>query len=451
MLRLTPMQAEPSHPNVIWILADQLRVQSLGCAGESQVCTPNIDNLARDGLWFDRAVAGAPWCSPFRGALLTGRYPHQNGVTATPGRLDPALPTITQPFREAGYHTAYIGKWHLAGSNHQVRVEPECRGGFDHWLGYENRNAQYDTTVHGDGAESGIRLEGYETDSLTDHLVTYLTSHVKATGGADGYQPFFATLSVQPPHDPYLAPDRFHRGRNPASVQFRPNVPNVPWVREQFASDLCGYHAMIENLDWNVGRLRSALRRLDIDRETILVFFSDHGDCLGAHAQQQKSSPWEESIRIPFIIGRAGGRHRIRTGRSNAVINHVDIAPTTLGLCGLPVPDWMAGFDYSGCCAPDPQGGEAEEPDSALLQQIPAKQMRHSVNRPWRGVVMRDGWKYVALPGQDWLLFNTQEDPFEMANYIFDRAYTAQHRRLHARLRRWLEETGDDFPLPPAP
>jgi len=432
-------------PNVIWILSDQLRAQALGISGDPNVCTPNIDNLARDGMWFRQAVAGAPWCCPFRGSLLTGQYPHQNGVTGTPGKLDPERPTITAPFRDAGYHTAYFGKWHLGGSNQMVRIPAGERGGFDHWLGYENRNAQYDTEVHGTGAEDGFRLEGYETDALTDLLINHLE------GRREDNQPFFAVLSVQPPHDPYIAPPEFHRDRNPASIQLRPNVPEVPWVRDRFRHDLCGYYAMVENLDWNVGRLRAALRRMDLDRETILIFFSDHGDCLGAHAQQQKSSPWEESIRIPFIVARAGGNHRISVGTTDAVLNHVDIAPTTLGLCGIPIPETMAGHDYSSHCRKGASPDPASEPDSAFLQQIPAKGMPHSVNRPWRGIVTRDGWKYVAQPGQDWLLFYNAEDRYEMANYVFDNAFRHQHRQLHRRLRRWIEETADHFDLPPEP
>jgi arylsulfatase A-like enzyme len=454
-----PRTADP-RPNVIWVLADQLRAQALGHRGDPNVCTPNLDNLARDGTRFDNAVSGAPWCTPFRGALLTSMYPHQNGVTRTPSALDPSQPTIAQPFRNAGYHTAYFGKWHLHGSNSDVYIPPTARGGFDHWVGYENRNAQYDTAVFGTGRETPTRLDGYETDALTDLLLDHLRGHVRgpATAG-DGTckgessgGPFFAVLSVQPPHDPYIAPPQFHRGRNPASIQFRPNVPDVPWVRDRFSVDLAGYYAMIENLDHNVGRLRAALRELDVDRETYIVFFADHGDCLGSHAQQQKSSPWEESIRIPFIVSRTGGHHRIRTGTTDAPLNHVDIAPTTLGLCGIDAPDWMVGHDYSNHChkdTPSPTSGGGGEPDSAFLQQIPAKQMHHSVNRPWRAIVTRDRWKYAVTPGHDWLLFNLADDPYEQANYIYDNAFADQRQRLHHRLTQWIEDTDDTFDMPP--
>lgn len=435
-------------PNVLWVFADQLRAQAMGYRGDPNVVTPNIDNLARDGMRFDCAVAGAPWCCPFRGALLTGQYPHRNGVIQTPGALDQGIPTVVEPFRAAGYHTAYVGKWHLHGSNNPVYIPPDARCGFDYWMGYENRNAQYDTTVFGSDDENGFRLDGYETDALTDILLNHIEGHVAKPAGEGDYQPFFGVLSVQPPHNPYIGPAGFHRGRNPASIQLRPNVPQVDWVRERAALDLAGYYAMIENLDWNIGRIRDKLRRLDVDRETWIIFFSDHGDCLGSHAQWHKSSPWEESIRIPFIIGRAGGDRRCSVGINDAVLNHVDIAPTTLGLCGLEAPATMVGFDYSANCHLGGKPDRAAEPTSAFLQQIPAKRHAHSVNRPWRAVVTRDRWKYACMPGHDWLLFNLNEDCYEQANYAFDEVYGRQLTEMQSLLRQWIDDTGDAFQCP---
>lgn len=447
------------RPNVIWIFGDQHRAQCLGYRGDPNVRTPNIDNLARNGMRFDNAVAGAPWCCPFRGALLTGQYPHQNGVTQTPGALDPAIPTLVAPFREAGYHTAYVGKWHLSGSNSSEHVvPPDRRGGFDYWLGYENNNNQNEVYVVGGGDETPRRLNGYETDALTDCFLEHLRDHVGSSEDGD-YAPFFAVLSVQPPHSPYVPPHG-HAAKggslNPAGVQLRPNVPPVPWIQQQAALDVCGYAAMVENLDDNVGRIREGLRQLGVDGDTWIIFFSDHGDMLGSHGQWEKSSPWEESIRIPFIVSRLGGaeRGRMRTGASDAVLNHVDIAPTTLGLCGIRPPSSMRGHSYAHRCLhpSDPLKAATDEPsaepESAFLQQIPRKFHPHSVNKAWRGVVTRDGWKLVCQPGQDWLLHNLNEDPYEMANYAHDNAFAHERKRCLGLLRDWIEKTGDDFPLP---
>jgi arylsulfatase A-like enzyme len=458
------------RPNVIWILADQLRACSFGYRGDPNVRTPNIDNLARRGVRFDSAVAGSPWCSPFRAAMLTSTYPHQNGVTRTPSPLDPALPTVAVPFRDAGYHTAWIGKWHVDGSNGGDHIVPrERRGGFDYWRGYENNNAQEESYVYGgytDAAhprynaedEKPVRLPGYETDSLTDLCIEHLREHVRSGAAAGDYQPFFAALSVQPPHSPYVGPgsgDSDARGPHwppitPSQVTLRPNVPHVDRIREQARLDYSGYAAMVENLDWNVGRVLAALRDLDADRETWVMFFSDHGDMLGSHGQWEKSSPWEESVRIPFIVARVAGHQAMATGVCDALVNHVDIAPTTLGLCGVTVPEWAAGYDYSARCKRDGPAGDAAagEPTSAYLQQIPRKYHAHSVNKAWRAVVTRDGWKYVCTPGNDWLLHNLNEDQYEQANLCYDSVYQAQKERCHAELARWIEETGDEFVMP---
>ena len=458
------MKPSSAHrrPNVIWIFGDQHRAQSVGYRGDPNLRTPNIDNLARNGMRFDQAVAGSPWCAPFRGALLTGKYPHQCGVTQTPGTLNPAIPTIVKPLRQADYHTAYIGKWHLSGSNSSAHVVPPShRGGFDHWVGYENCNNQNEVRVSGGRSGALRRLPGYETDSLTDLFLEHLQHHLGGGAGERHYQPFFAVLSVQPPHSPYVPPTNpdhpVHPTRNPANIRLRPNVPHVPWVREKAALDIDGYCGMIENLDYNIGRIRDGLKRLGVDEDTWIVFFSDHGDMLGSHGQWEKSSPWEESIRIPFIVGKLGGQERMRTGVSDAVLNHVDIAPTTLGLCGLPVPEWMAGRNYAGHCLRDndplrerlAQTAAGDDPESAYLQQIPRKRHAHSVNKPWRGVVTRDKWKYVCQPGHDWLLHNLNEDPYEQNNLAHNEAYRQERLRCRELLRQWIEKTGDDFELPP--
>ena len=146
--------ATPARPNVIWIFGDQHRAQALGCAGDPNVHTPNIDRLAEEGLTFTGAVGGCPLCSPYRGALLSGRYPH-NSVPGHEHRLLPAQPTIAHAFNDAGYHTAYFGKWHVDGFHERNGraamhiVPPERRGGFQQWVGYENNNSQWDCWVHG--------------------------------------------------------------------------------------------------------------------------------------------------------------------------------------------------------------------------------------------------------------------------------------------------------------
>ncbi len=434
-----------SRPNIIWIFGDQHREQALGYRGDPNVTTPNIDRLADDGATL-RGISGFPLCCPYRGALITGRYPHH----VIPGHEYPLpedQPTVAQPFKEAGYHTAYFGKWHMDGFNERNGraamhiVPPERRGGFDTWVGYENNNAQYDCWVHGGEGDDAFhyRLPGYETDALTDLFIDY----IKSQGEND--EPFFGVLSVQPPHGPYVAPEEWMRGHTPGSVQFRPNVPDVPRIREQAMRRLAGYYAMIENLDWNLGRIRAALHEAGLSDDTHIFFFSDHGDLHGSHGQFAKMSPLEESIRVPMVIS-GGRRYEDKREDSDHLINHVDIAPTSLGLCDIDVPDWMQGTDYSNLR----RHGEtvADAPDSAYLQCVIPTGHRDSVDRPWRGIVTRDGWKYTVLEGQPWLMFNLNEDPYEQVNLALNPRFKAERARLQERLATWIADTGDSFDLP---
>lgn len=126
-------------------------------------------------------------------------------------------------------------------------------------------------------------------------------------------------------------------------------------------------------------------------------------------------------------------------------INHVDIAPTTLGLCGLQAPDWMAGTDYSSYRLRHPV---VDEPDSAFLQSVIPTGHGNPIDRPWRGIVSRDGCKYTILSGQPWMLYNLNEDPYEQANLAYNMLFATERRRLQDRLAAWIDETGDRFNLP---
>jgi arylsulfatase A-like enzyme len=446
-----PAAETAARPNVIWIFSDQHRAQALGCAGDPNLFTPNLDTLAAQGVRFTSAVSGFPLCCPFRGSLVASRYPHH----CVPGHEYP-LPegqkTVAHAFNDAGYQTAYFGKWHLAGFHEREGraamfiTDPQRRGGFQKWVGYENNNSQYDSWVHGGAGKDAFhyRLPGYETDELTNLLIQY----IKEQAGKP--KPYFAVLSVQPPHNPYVAPPDFMRKHNPATVMLRPNVPQVASVLERARRELAGYYAMIENLDWNIGRVREALAATKQTFNTHVVFFADHGDMHGSHGQYLKMTAYEESVRIPFII--AGEQPHGYNGRGNGSlpipINHVDIAPTTLGLCGIRKPEWMEGTDYSHRRLGRKPG--ASEPDSAYLQSVVPTMHGDSVDKPWRGIVTRDGWKYTCFDGISWLMFNLNEDPYEQVNVAHNVKYRAERRKLVERLKQWVHDTGDKFNIPAA-
>lgn len=444
--------AKPANikPNILWVFGDQHRAQATGIGGDPNVHTPNIDRLAAEGVTFPNAVSGCPLCSPYRGALLSGRYPHHS----VPGHeypLPQGMPTIAQPFNDAGYHTAYFGKWHIDGYKESQgraafhHIAHDRRGGFKQWLGYDNNNSQWDCQVHGhDDQQNEIpryRLPGFETDALTDLTCDYLKQREQ-----DG-QPFFAVLSAQPPHDPYQAPEEWMGRHTPGAVELRDNVPNIPAVMQQAKRELAGYYAMIENLDWNLGRIVQALHDSGQIHNTHIIFFSDHGDMHGSHGMFKKTCPYEEAIRVPFILGGLGSRYGHKFGQSDATINHVDIAATSLGLARIALPDWLEGTNYAARrlagVTPSP-----DEPDSAFIQLVVPTKHPDSTDRPWRGVVMRDGWKYVCLEHQPWLMFNLNEDPYELVNHAHNVRFAAKRKVLHQRLEKWISDTGDSFALP---
>jgi arylsulfatase A-like enzyme len=244
-------------------------------------------------------------------------------------------------------------------------------------------------------------------------------------------------LSVTPPHDPFEAPER--NGRfDPDRLQLRRNVPPVSRVEQTARKQLAGYYAQIENLDDNVGKIVSMIDEMDCWDETLLLVVSDHGDCMGSHGYFRKSSPWKEAVQIPCLVAGAG----IAPGTvSDAPLNSPDLAPTTLGLCGLPVPDWMAGQDLSAWTPESPR-------QSSLLQQVSAKSFQ-CLSGTWRGLRRNDGWKYVVHEGHPWLLVNLAEDPYELANLAFQPEYADRRRELHDQLQRELQAVGDAYPMAP--
>lgn len=436
--------------NVIWFLVDQMRGQATGFAGDPNVSTPNLDRFAAEGHTFTRAVVGAPLCCPARGSMMTGRYPRYSGVAGHEFPMPAETATIAGEFTAAGYRTGYFGKWHLDGTRPELdhdpgytasprhrMIPPERRGGFQDWWAYENNNRPFDCLLHTDAgrtpdgvpvlaSRNGLeqfRAPGYETDALTDLAIGWVGERARSQ------ESFFAVISVQPPHDPYVAPAEDMARHTPGGVRLRPNVPPIAAVRDRARRELAGYYAAIERVDHNLGRLRSALDELGIADQTMIVFLSDHGDLHGSHGQWRKTSPWEEAVRVPMIIGGPSREHQL-ADRHDALINQVDLAPTTLGLCGLPTPGWMQGRDFSTVI-----DRREPAPDSAYVGIPVPTGHGSSVDRPWRGVVTADGWKYICLEDQPWLLFNLADDPYELANHAQDPGYHARRDELDALLR----------------
>ena len=424
---------QPARPSVLLIFPDQLRAQSLGCMGNAEVMTPNIDRLAGEGLLFRQTFANSPVCCPARANLLTGKYAHRNGMVANDLRLREGETTLAELLKAAGYRTGFIGKWHLDGGRREPGYVPPGarRQGFDFWAAHECSHRHFNNHYFRDDA-TPIKLGKYEAEGWTDIAQEFLREHRQGGGG----RPFFLMIAMGPPHDPYRAPPRYEAMYDPGRLTMRPNW--VEGTRMGSRQDIASYYAQITAVDDQVGRLMQALKELGLDEETIVVFTSDHGDMLGSQGARLKRKPWEESIRVPGIIRYPPGR--APAGRqTDAMLTHVDFAPTLLSLCGVRPPRAMQGADLS----PLILGQSRRGPDAAYFQ-IFGPYDGDGTAHGWRGV--RTGrYLYARGEGRPWLLYDLERDPYELKNLADDPSAGGLRAEMERRLGAWMRRTGDSW------
>ena len=445
------------QPNVLVILSDQLRRSALACYGDPNVSTPHIDRLAAEGVRFANACVTYPVCVPSRFTLMTGEYAHTRLVPAIGWRMSPAERTIAHEMGDAGYQTAYFGKWHLFGAHPRggpvvakkrglTPIPRPFRGGFDNWRGFEFRNNPFDTYYFADDDPEPRKIEGYQTDGLFELTERFVCEE------RDEARPFFAVLSVEPPHFPLVAPDEYLTRWLGREVVEAPNVPSEtdPEKVAKRLDDLRRYYAMVENLDDNVGRLLTRLEERGLRENTVVMLIADHGDLLGSHGLHGKQQPYEESIGVPLIAswpaGGIGGGQVL-----SDVTCSEDWFPTLRGLAGLPTLSEKPGADLTALMRGEVKRVEREGVLLELVTELrPNTKYYDETWRGWR----TERFKYTVKGGESgatpWQLFNLSEDPYETHNLVDDPAHTEVAARLHGRLRATLESTYDDYSLEPA-
>ena len=449
--RLPSFAAEPRRkPNVIFIFADQLRAQALGCYGDKQARTPNLDRLASEGVRFTNAISTWPVCSPFRGMLLTGRYPMSNGVVYNNFPLWDGQDTIATALKAQGYETGYIGKWHLNGDDNR-NVSPNRRQGFDYWVPIGG----------GILTKSPEGTEIWRPDVQTDHAVEYIKAHKD--------EPFCLFMSWNPPHDPYIAPEKYMKLFPPAKMQLRPNAAESELVRVELTKhpinadtepgkkriawrkridsddgireNMSGYYAATAGLDVCMGRIMKAIDEAGIAGDTILVFSSDHGDMLGAHRMSHKQEPFEESIGIPFILRYPG---RVARGTTtDALLSPMDIMPTLLGLAGAPRPDTVEGLNLADAAA----GKRSDQQDALLIMKMLPGGNPWIINAAteWRGVRTKTHTYVRLADGGSWILYDNKNDPYQMKNLVNDPAHKKLRDEMEATMQSLLKKAHDPF------
>jgi arylsulfatase A-like enzyme len=458
-----------SRPNILVILSDELQRGALGCYGDRNVSTPCIDGLAQDGVRFANSCSTYPICVPFRFTMMTGECAHSRMIPGIEWRMSPAERTLADEFNEAGYETLYVGKWHLYGdhtvewceSNTKSAFTPVPRrhqGRWQKWLGFELRNAPFDTYYFEDDDPTPRKVEGYQTDGLFDLTMGYLRDDW------DRSKPFCCVLSVEPPHFPLEAPEEYEARWRDKTLELPPGWGQkvddslIPHGNDFDPETLHGqmdllrtYYAMIENLDTNVGRLRQFLKDERLEENTIIVFVSDHGDNCGAHGLYTRSKNWayETASGIPLIIYDPTAKNIGSVAIDPT--NTEDLFPTLLGLAGfLPAND-LPGTDLTGLIR-----GDADHLDRAgvMLEydhdHMPGWAWFEQSYRGFRS----SRFKYtVAGPpvgAVPWQFFDLERDPHEMHNVIAEAEYQDEIARHHKLLRDEMVRTEDHLPLLPA-
>lgn len=463
------------QPNVLFVFGDQHRAQSLPGEPYSQAIAPTFEAFRRQNLSMDCCLSNYPLCSPYRGILLSGKWPSQSGIMYNNVTLSMESGSLAQTFQKSGYHTGYIGKWHLAGHGEAPGFIPKgpMRLGFEDWQVWDATNEHYHAWTYKQDTGEKIFPEGWQPTAMTDETLQFIKQQPKD-------KPWFLMVSWNPPHPPYNPPADDMQPYPIHSLKLRPNVKTRPAGLETVASAhyltseelirtaMQGYYGAINGIDKEFARILKALDDSGQADDTIVIYTSDHGEMMGSHGRMQKQVPFEESCRVPFMVRYPGVTKP--AGKSNALFASVDIYPTLCGLAGIPVPAHCVGRDFS----PLIRGQKLEESEMVFLMNqvapdypetdvIPTaatqpgegggepKPYGHGgtfayVNRPsYRGVRTRTHTYAVAQTGR-WLLFDNEADPYQLKNLIHDPAQRPLIDGLDVAIMAWLKGNGDTFP-----
>lgn len=440
-------------PNLIYVFADQLRYSSLGYNGDEKAFTPNIDAFSKESVIMDNAVSGHPVCAPYRASLFTGKYTTSTGMVINEIRINQNHRTFANVLSENGYETCYIGKWHMWANKLGDHFNPDNsyvpkgeRLGFNNFFaGYNFHHEYYSPKAyyHLDSKEK-IYYDGYEPDCQTDMAIERL----KAMASSD--KPFALFLSIGTPHDPWLkenVPEKYYEMfRN---VDF-PNPDNYLPFNDPYADDWARlsdeerscleewrrvYYAMTANLDYNFGRIVSAVKELGLDENSILVFTSDHGELFGAHGRRAKNIFYDEAVRVPFLIR---GKE-FTPGICSADFNTVDIMPTLLSYMGLPVPEGVQGTDKR-----DEIDGTAERDDGSLMMCTGPTAVFGDGNE-WRALrTKRYTYAVYKKDGKE-LLFDNENDRLQKNDLSDNPGYAEIKSVLRDKMFRKMEKINDKF------
>ena len=419
-------------PNIIFVISDDHRWDGLGAAGNPNVRTPNLDRLAKEGVYFQQATMHVPQCSPGRAQLLTGLPPHTTGWYSNQHRsptVDRAdgfarfklLPALLQ---NAGYQTVFTGKWHLT-------PEPWDSGFAEVLTWLPSGSGPYRNLPMARGRSREVKPgEGYTQQRIADAAIGFLESEEAAK------RPFFLWVALTAPHGPF--------GPNPPHIEqlyagksreellpsgFEGETPATSWNK---------YYEAISFMDEQVGRLLQTLETRDLHRNTVIVFLGDNGFMMGDRGWNGKVLPYEGSVRVPLIV-RAPGIAKV-SGRTDAAASSLDLPPTFLRWAGLNPPTEWPGRDLTPALQRRAHGlGHAISEFADNQSQQFGQYAYRLIRTPTHKLIL---WERAEKNDE---LYDLVHDPREARNLAGKAAVTRTERDLRTKLAAWMKQTGDTF------
>lgn len=452
--------ASEERPNIVFLLSDDQSTYSLGCYGNADVVTPNIDGLAADGIVFDRHYDTTAICMASRASIFTGKFEYKTGCNFDHGNLLRSIWAESYPIllRKAGYRTAMAGKIGI-----EICEKPEGKGtlpegDFDVW-GAGPGQTHYETAKN-----KSIARYAEEFPHSSRAYGAFGRDFIIDSAENHSDQPFCLSISFKAPHMPdtpdpafddlyagktFRKPENFGRENgNHLSRQSRQGRQYERFHSWGYADDydrvMARYHQLVHGIDVAVGMVREALETAGVAGNTVIIFTSDNGFFCGSLGYGSKVLPYEEASRVPLIVFDPRHQNSGKGLRCGALTGNVDFAPTLLELAGLPLPESMDGRSLLPLLD-DPTGAEIHDFLPLINVWGPAEVFS-------LGVVTRD-WKYVYWP---WAagefteteeLFHLAEDPGERINFIADTSKknrVEEMRRLHGEaVLHWQSESVD--------
>jgi arylsulfatase A-like enzyme len=419
--------------NILFVFSDQHRWCDLGCYGNPDVISPNLDRLAETGLQFTHCISNSPVCVPARGSLLSGLYPMHHGAITNDLPICTDLESVADVLKKKGYRTGYFGKWHLGGVPRDRFIPKEERLGFDEWK-VNNCDHNYLNSFYYDEDNVRHEINGYDAAEYTSLACDFIRRNRNESWGL--------WLSWGPPHDPYfdvprkyldLYKDRKLTPRENLADEIVNRLDQPHWTKDETLEKLKGYYAHITALDEQFGRLFQCLEKTGQLDNTLIVYTSDHGDQLGSQGWTNKQFPYEESIRVPLIARLPG---TVRPGVCDELIGLADLPVSLMSLLGCPLtaPDGgnlRALFREEGA-----QGQEA----CYIFDLVPCHQSMDRGTDAWRGVRTARYTYACHADGSPWLLFDNETDPFQQNNLIGKPGFEALRRQLHGQTEQYAKQ-----------